>query len=122
MLVRFQQLQATTRDGTGRWRVIYEQGDESAATMATRMRLWRSMVASSCIPAIGWAVLIGSAPTASAEGCPPGHLTNPYNGQCYVVGSAPTIAGIPCVASHLGECLSFTQNLPLPRLPRPRVG
>jgi hypothetical protein len=61
-------------------------------------------------------------PVAVAEGCPPGHQSNAYSGQCYVAGSAPTINGIPCVASHLGTCSSFTQNQQPPRRPPSRVG
>ena len=59
-------------------------------------------------------------PVAAAQGCPPGHRTNAYSGQCYVSGSAPNINGIPCVASHLGLCSSFRQNQQPPR--RPQAG
>ncbi|MFN8088806.1 MAG: hypothetical protein U0R81_07535 [Mycobacterium sp.] len=63
-----------------------------------------------------------AAPIASAEGCAPGHVSNPYNSQCFVVGSAPTINGVPCVASHLGLCSSFTQNQQPPRKPVTSIG
>ena len=56
-------------------------------------------------------------PIATADGCAPGHVSNPYNSQCFVWGSAPTINGVPCVASHLGLCSSFTQNQQPPRRP-----
>lgn len=63
-----------------------------------------------------------AAPVASADGCAPGHVSNPYNSQCFVVGSAPTINGVPCVASHLGLCSSFTQNQQPPRKPVTSIG
>jgi len=63
-----------------------------------------------------------AAPAARADGCAPGHVSNPYNSQCFVVGSAPTINGVPCVASHLGLCSSFTQNQQPPRKPVTSIG
>ena len=63
-----------------------------------------------------------AAPVASADNCPPGHLSNDYTGQCYVQGSAPTINGVPCVASNLGLCSSFTQNQQPPRKPYTSIG
>ena len=63
-----------------------------------------------------------TAPVAEGQGCPPGHQSNAYTGQCYVSGSAPTINGIPCVASHLGLCSSFSQNQRPPRRPSATVG
>lgn len=67
-------------------------------------------------------VVSDAAPAAWAEGCAPGHVSNPYNSQCFVVGSAPTINGVPCVASHLGLCSSFTQNQQAPRKPVTSIG
>ena len=63
-----------------------------------------------------------AAPIATADGCAPGHLSNPYNSQCVVWGAAPTINGVPCVASHLGLCSSFTQNQQPPRKPVTSIG
>jgi len=63
-----------------------------------------------------------AAPVATADECPPGHVMNPYTGQCYLEGSAPTINGVPCVASNLGLCQSFTQNQQPPRKPQTSVG
>jgi hypothetical protein len=65
--------------------------------------------------------LLLAAPSAATQGCPQGHQSNAYSGQCYVTGSAPTINGMPCVASHLGTCSSFTQNQQPPRRPRATV-
>jgi len=62
------------------------------------------------------------APAAAAQGCPPGHITNQYTGQCYVQGSAPTINGVPCVASNTGLCQSFRQNQQPPRRPFSSIG
>lgn len=75
-----------------------------------------------CAAVVGGVAAAGIAPIASADGCPPGHLTNPYGGQCYVWGSAPTINGVPCVASHLGLCSSFIQNQQPPRKPVASIG
>jgi hypothetical protein len=74
-----------------------------------------------CAVALTWAWILPVAP-ALASTCPPGHLNNPYNSQCYVVGSAPTINGVPCVASNFGVCSAFIQNQPPPRRPTARVG
>ncbi|CAN5802548.1 hypothetical protein BH09ACT7_BH09ACT7_24050 [soil metagenome] len=85
--------------------------------MANRRRLLRVIPAGWC-GAFVFALGVVSAPVAVAQGCPPGHQTNAYSGQCYVKGSAPTINGVPCVASHLGLCSSFSQNQQPPRRPR----
>ncbi|GAY16383.1 hypothetical protein [Mycobacterium sp. shizuoka-1] len=61
-------------------------------------------------------------PDVKAQGCPPGHVTNQYTGQCYLQGSAPTINGVPCVASNLGLCQSFRQNQQPPRKPYTSIG
>ncbi len=71
---------------------------------------------------VAFGALAHGAPVASAEGCAPGHVSNPYNSQCFVVGSAPTINGVPCVASHLGLCSSFAQNQQPPRKPATSMG
>lgn len=83
-------------------------------------RLRRFSSAAALFMAVGAGVTV--APVASADGCAPGHLSNPYNSQCFVVGSAPTINGVPCVASHLGLCSSFTQNQQPPRKPVTSIG
>lgn len=69
-----------------------------------------------CGAAVAGGVLLG-APVASADGCPPGHLNNPYTGQCYLQGSAPVINGVTCTAGHLGLCQSFIQNQQPPKRP-----
>ncbi|AQT79261.1 hypothetical protein B1R94_08250 [Mycolicibacterium litorale] len=73
------------------------------------------------VAALAWAVL-GLAPAAAADSCPPGHVNNQYSGQCYLEGSAPTINGVPCVASNLGLCQSFRQNQQPPRKPYTSIG
>ncbi len=72
-----------------------------------------------CVVAAGVlaAGVVGGAPATSRQECPPGHVLNPYTGQCYLEGSAPTINGVPCVASNLGLCQSFQQNQQPPRRP-----
>ncbi len=65
---------------------------------------------------------IAVSPAAAADGCPPGFITNPYNGQCFTPQQAPTINGIPCVVSKLGTCLSFQQNQQPPRRPSSSIG
>lgn len=81
-------------------------------------RLTASVV---CAMALAAGALI-VAPGTTAQGCPPGHITNPYNGQCYVPSGTPIINGIPCVASNLGLCQSFVQNQQPPRRPFTSVG
>jgi len=54
---------------------------------------------------------------AGADSCPPGHINNPYSGQCFLQGSAPVINGVTCTAGHLGLCQSFIQNQQPPRRP-----
>jgi hypothetical protein len=85
--------------------------------MANRRRLFRVLPVG-CCGALVIALNPVSSPVAAAQGCPPGHQSNAYSGQCYVDGSAPTINGVPCVASHLGLCSSFSQNQQPPRRPR----
>ncbi|MET0698900.1 MAG: hypothetical protein ABWY93_04475 [Mycobacterium sp.] len=85
--------------------------------MANRRRLFRVFPAG-CGVALVLALSAVSPPVAAAQGCPPGHQSNAYSGECFVTGSAPTINGVPCVASHLGLCSSFTQNQQPPRRPR----
>lgn len=66
--------------------------------------------------------VMAAGPTAVAQGCPAGHVTNQYSGQCYLEGSAPTINGVPCVASNLGLCQSFRQNQQPPKKPYTAIG
>ncbi|QEN13323.1 hypothetical protein ACRDU6_12180 [Mycolicibacterium sp. ELW1] len=66
--------------------------------------------------------VVAGVPTAMAQGCPAGHITNQYSGQCYLEGSAPTINGVPCVASNLGLCQSFRQNQQPPKKPYTAFG
>ncbi len=87
-------------------------------TFRMRAAMYVGVLAVAAPVAMGFA----TAAPAAADGCPPGHNLNPYNGQCYVVGSAPTINGVPCVASKIGLCSSFTQNQQPPRRPVARVG
>lgn len=61
-------------------------------------------------------------PVAAANGCAPGFLTNPYNGQCFTPQQAPTINGVTCTPGNLGVCLSFQQNQQPPRKPFSSVG
>ena len=82
--------------------------------MATRFR--RLTVGLACWAALASGVVLTS-PVASAGPCPPGHINNPYSGQCYLQGSAPVINGVTCTAGHLGLCQSFIQNQQPPKRP-----
>lgn len=84
-------------------------------------RLWGRVARLAGAAALA-AGLVGQAPAAAADSCPPGHVNNPYSGQCYLEGSAPTINGVPCVASNLGLCQSFRQNQQPPRKPYTSIG
>jgi hypothetical protein len=76
----------------------------------------RRLAALICAAAlVGGAVL--TSPMAGADSCPPGHINNPYSGQCYLQGSAPVINGVTCTAGHLGLCQSFIQNQQPPKRP-----
>lgn len=66
------------------------------------------------------AAAIALAGGASAQGCAPGFVPNPYTAQCLAPVSTPTIQGVPCVPSNLAVCLSLVQNLPVPRPPAAR--
>ena len=68
--------------------------------------------------AVGSAVLIAVAPTASADD------ESAYNGAPTVIsgGPVPTMNGVPCVAGHLGTCTGFAQNSPTRKTPRSAVG
>lgn len=96
--------------------------------MRAAMRRFGAMRPAAVVAGIAaLAISLPVAPAAATtsltdSSCPPGHLTNPYNGQCYVQGSAPTINGVPCVASNLGVCSSFRQNQQPPKRPQARVG
>lgn len=89
--------------------------------MADRLGFRRPVLVG-CCAALAVALSVSVAPAVAADGCPPGHLSNPYTGQCYVVGSAPTINGVPCIASKLGPCSAFVQNQPPPKKPGSRIG
>ncbi len=82
---------------------------------------WAASAACSVV-FFGVTATAGIAPVATADGCAPGHVSNPYNSQCFVFGSAPTINGVPCVASKIGLCSSFTQNQQPPRKPVTSIG
>ena len=82
--------------------------------MNTRLR--RLAAGLACCAAVASSVVLTS-PVAVADGCPPGHIDNPYTGQCFVQGSAPVINGVTCTAGHLGLCSSFIQNQQPPRRP-----
>lgn len=84
-------------------------------------QLQRLCVAGPCCLLLSAAV-IAVAPVATADGCAPGFITNPYNGQCFSPQEAPTINGIPCVISKLGTCLSFQQNQQPPQRPSSSMG
>ena len=82
--------------------------------MTTRSgRLAVSLMCSAAVASI----VILSSPAAAADSCPPGHITNPYSGQCFLQGSAPVINGVTCTAGHLGLCQSFVQNQQPPQRP-----
>ena len=87
--------------------------------MTIRFRLFRLLMAVACGVLFTVAPMVTAAP---AVACPTGHLSDPYTGQCYVVGGVPTVNGIPCMGRHLGTCLGFLQNLPLPRSPQSGLG
>ena len=82
--------------------------------MTTRLR--RLAVGLMCSAAVASGVFLTS-PTAGADSCPPGHINNPYSGQCFLQGSAPVINGVTCTAGHLGLCQSFIQNQQPPKRP-----
>jgi len=82
--------------------------------MTARVR--RIAVGLMCSAALASGVVL-TAPVAGADSCPPGHITNPYSGQCFLQGSAPVINGVTCTAGHLGLCQSFVQNQQPPKRP-----
>lgn len=84
--------------------------------MVMKTRIGRLAAGVVCAAAVAGGVVLG-APVALADGCPPGHINNPYTNQCFVQGSAPVINGITCTAGHLGLCSSFIQNQQPPRRP-----
>jgi hypothetical protein len=63
---------------------------------------------------------LGVAAPAAAEPSP----INPYDRVPGVVsgGPVPTMNGIPCVGGHLGVCVGFAQNQPVPHRPQARIG
>lgn len=81
-----------------------------------RIRLRRLTAGLACCAALAGAAVLSPA-AASADACPPGHVNNPYSGQCYLQGSAPVINGVTCTAGHLGLCSSFIQNQQPPKRP-----
>jgi hypothetical protein len=85
-------------------------------------RHWKRRIAYAVIGAGTVAGFTAGVPVAAAQGCPAGHITNQYTGQCYLEGSAPTINGVPCVASNLGLCQSFRQNQQPPKRPYTAIG
>jgi hypothetical protein len=88
--------------------------------MTIRLRLCRLLMAVGCGVLFAVAPIVTAVPAAA---CPIGHLSDPYTGQCYVVGGVPTVNGIPCIpGQHLGTCLGFLQNLPVPHSPQSGVG
>ncbi len=84
-------------------------------------RLQQILVQAACFGtlAVSGAVL---APVAGAQGCAPGFIANPYNGQCLAPVSTPVINGIPCVPSNIGLCSSFAQNQLPPQRPQSSLG
>lgn len=84
--------------------------------MAMKTRFRRFTAALACCAALAGGVVLTS-PEAAAGSCPPGHINNPYTGQCFLQGSAPVINGVTCTAGHLGLCQSFIQNQQPPKRP-----
>jgi len=88
--------------------------------MMTTIRLQQIPIRAACGVALTLAG-IALAPSAGAQTCASGFITNPYNGQCLAPVSTPVINGIPCVASNIGICSSFLQNQQPPRRPQSSV-
>lgn len=82
--------------------------------MGTRLRRLVAVLVCSAAAASG---VVAASPVAGADSCPPGHINNPYSGQCFLQGSAPVINGVTCTAGHLGLCRSFIQNQQPPKRP-----
>lgn len=66
-----------------------------------RKHLQRLRTAGTCCVLLA-AGTIAVSPVAAANGCAPGFLTNPYNGQCFSPQQAPTINGVTCTPGNLG--------------------
>jgi hypothetical protein len=88
--------------------------------MAMRSQIVRLLLALGCAAAAVGVPIVTAAPAAA---CPVGMNSDPYTGQCYTQNSIPTVNGIPCIpGQHLGTCLGFLQNMPVPSRPNATLG